>query len=288
MKQKIIIFLLLLSSALSALAQNATNVRVRQEGEEIIITYDLNKKSDVHVYISTKEHNQYRELIAVRGAVGKNISAGENLKIIWHPLNEQSEFVVQNVRFKVEAENAYDRYVRPGKQGGKNTETFLVGEVGISPTSQIGGGGMIGQTYSGFGWYIKARSNFQFPNIQTNIDCDARGIINGTLPFYSGNKISNEWIIDAGFVWDISETYNSVINNRFNTFGIYIGTGYGKRELYWELSDGQWARYTPTSHKGLSLDFGLLGSIYGLTLATGINTIGFQYVEFELGIGWMF
>ena len=104
MKQGVIIFLLLLSSALSALAQNATNVRVRQEGETIVITYDLDKEAIVRLLVATGQSNQYIELKAVSGSgVGKDISAGVNKQIIWQPLQEKTEFVAQNVRFKVEA-----------------------------------------------------------------------------------------------------------------------------------------------------------------------------------------
>lgn len=103
MKQRFVIFLLLLSSALSALAQNATNVRVRQEGETIVITYDLDKKVNVRVLVATGQSNQYTELKAVTGSVGKDISAGVNKQIIWQPLQERTEFVAQNVRFQVEA-----------------------------------------------------------------------------------------------------------------------------------------------------------------------------------------
>ncbi len=104
MKQRVIIFLLLLSSTLSVLAQNATNVRVQQEGENIVITYDLNKQANVRIYVATGQSNRYTELKAVTGSVGKDISAGINKRIIWQPLREQTEFVAQNVRFKVESE----------------------------------------------------------------------------------------------------------------------------------------------------------------------------------------
>lgn len=107
MKQRFVIFLWLLSSALSALAQNATNVRVRQEGETIVITYDLDKKANVRVWVATGQSNQYTELKAVTGNVGKDISAGVNKQIIWQPLQEQTEFVAQNVRFKVETKPYY-------------------------------------------------------------------------------------------------------------------------------------------------------------------------------------
>ena len=43
------------------------------------------------------------ELKAVSGNVGKNVSAGQNRKIVWKPLEENETFIAENVRFKVEA-----------------------------------------------------------------------------------------------------------------------------------------------------------------------------------------
>ena len=102
MKKFAAIYLLLFFCSLPILAQDATNVRVLQDGENIIITYDLAKQSDVRVFVTTGQSTQYTELKAVIGAVGKNISAGTDLQIIWQPLEERTEFVAQNVRFKIE------------------------------------------------------------------------------------------------------------------------------------------------------------------------------------------
>ena len=42
--RKYLILFLLLVSALGLRAENASNVRIRQEGKSIIITYDLSKR----------------------------------------------------------------------------------------------------------------------------------------------------------------------------------------------------------------------------------------------------
>lgn len=109
-----ILFLLILQS--SIVAQDATNVRVHQEGENIIITYDLTKLSDVRVFVAMGQSAQYTELKAVIGDIGKNISTGTNKKIVWQPLKEQTEFVSQNVRFKIETGKQYFFSVGPNKK----------------------------------------------------------------------------------------------------------------------------------------------------------------------------
>ena len=114
------------------------------------------------------------------------------------------------------------------------------------------------------------------------------GYIDSTLPFYSGKTKSSILVFNAGFVLDIIEVAGKSKDNRFNTFGFYIGGGYGKRQVLWETTDGQWIKYRPTSYSGFSANGGLIGSIYGLTLKLGINSINFKYHELEAGIGWMF
>ena len=96
---KYFILLLILFSAITSFAENASNIRVRQEGKAIVVTYDLNKSSVVRLLMASGKSSQYTELKAVSGNVGKNVSAGQNRKIVWKPLEEKEKFIAQNVRF---------------------------------------------------------------------------------------------------------------------------------------------------------------------------------------------
>lgn len=279
---KYIILLLILFSAITSFAENATNVRVRQEGKSIIITYDLNKKSNVRILMSSGNNQQYKELKSVTGNVGKSVPAGKSRKVVWKPLEEYAEFVAQNVRFKVETQSTYEDYTINGK-----IKTLLIGQVGYSLAPQLSYGGMIGQMYNGIGWYINGRSNYNFI-APTDVTCDKDGLIKGEgVPFYSGNTKISHYTINGGFMLDLLELDWSP-NNRFHTFGFYIGGGYGKRELQWETTDGIWVKYEPTSHSGFSGNIGFFGSFYGVTLNVGVNTINFKYLDLEAGIGLMF
>lgn len=279
---KYIILLLILFSAITSFAENASNIRVRQEGKSIIITYDLNKKSNVRILMSSGNNQQYKELKSVTGNVGKSVPAGKSRKVVWKPLEEYAEFVAQNVRFKVETQSTYEDYTINGK-----IKTLLIGQVGYSLAPQLSYGGMIGQMYNGIGWYINGRSNYNFI-APTDVTCDKDGLIKGEgVPFYSGNTKISHYTINGGFMLDLLELDWSP-NNRFHTFGFYIGGGYGKRELQWETTDGIWVKYEPTSHSGFSGNIGFFGSFYGVTLNVGVNTINFKYLDLEAGIGLMF
>ena len=99
--RKHIILLFILFSATLLRAENASNIRVRQEGKAIVVTYDLNKNSIVRLLMALGKSNQYTELTAVTGNVGKGVSAGQNRKIVWKPLEENETFIAENVRFKL-------------------------------------------------------------------------------------------------------------------------------------------------------------------------------------------
>ena len=269
-------------------------MRVRQRNKDIVVTYDLSKQSNVQLWVATNAHPTFVRLEAVEGAVGDHVKAGENLEIVWHPLEENEDFIAEGVRFKVEALGSYEQYLLPksrkGKdQGGKtNMETFVTADFAYGFAPQLSGGLMIGQTYSGIGWFVNARSNFNFQSSTDGLICGKGGYIDDVLPFYSGKQRTSHMVANAGVVLDFIELAGGSQCNRFNTFGMYVGAGYGWRRMLWETIDGKWVEYSPTSCSGFSGNIGLIGSVYGFTLKAGINTINFQYCELEVGIGWMF
>ena len=283
MRKYITLFFLLLFS-LSIWAENASNVTARQEDKKIIISYDLSRKSNVRVYMSSNKRSQAR-LIEVTGDVGKGVRAGENREIIWEPLAEYNDFIESNVRFTVEAVDSYYEYSRYGQ-----IKTLIVGQYGYSIVPQHSAGFMLGQMYDGMGWYINAKSNFRF-NPSANFTCDKTGMVNGEVPFYTTQKRISHLTANVGFMWDLAEWY-SLSQNRFNTFGFFAGAGFGMRELqlktmdgYW---DGYWVKYKPTSHTGFCGNLGVFGSLYGVTLTVGCSFINFMYLDWEVGIGYIF
>ncbi len=173
----------------------------------------------------------------------------------------------------------YQRYVQNAK-----VKTLVMGQIGYSVAPQMSYGAMIGQMYGGYGWYLKGRSNFQFAP-SANLVCDANGSIDGDRLFFSGNTSATHYAVSGGFMMNFIEKKTK---NKFSTFGCYIGGGYGKREMQWETADGKWVTYAPTSYKGFAGDIGLMGSLYGVTMSLGVSTINFQYVELEVGVGFMF
>jgi hypothetical protein len=102
---RFILILLFLIFSLPIQADNATNVRARQEGNTVVITYDLSAKSNVKVYFSINNTNDFKELKSVTGDVGIAISAGNNRTIVWHALDDYEKIIAEDVCFKVEAKD---------------------------------------------------------------------------------------------------------------------------------------------------------------------------------------
>ena len=163
-------------------------------------------------------------------------------------------------------------------QSSVSINTFLLAEVGLAKNPEWGVGLMFGQKYNGIGWFVKGRSNFTFQKAGNTVISDY------AIPSY--RDTSSEWVIDAGLVFDF---LGKITNKPKNTnLGIYVGAGYGARTRYLETVDYGWQKYMPNSYSGVSVDAGVIGSIYGLTLSVGVNTIGFKYMEIEMGVGYTF
>lgn len=286
--RRYIFLIVCIFSAIGVWAENATNVRVRQEGKSIVVTYDLSQKSVVRLLMASGSSEAYTELQAVTGDVG-NVAAGKNRKVVWKPLDEHKKFVAKNVRFKVETQSAYEYYTQNAK-----IKTLVSGQLGYSVAPQLSYGVMIGQMYKGIGWYITGRSNFHFQE-PTQLHVDDQGFIDSSTQFYTGNVSKSHYVIIGGVMINFLE-WSRLTKNKFNTFGLYIGGGYGKREIQWETTDGYWAEFddhasTSFSGSGFSGNVGLFGSVYGVTINVGMGYIkegGLSHYEVELGVGYMF
>ncbi len=85
-------------------AQTITNVQARQEGLEIIITYDMAggmnawEKEEIMLDVSTDGGRNYETVTNARGDIGKNVKPGKRKEINFIPQNDLSGL---NANFKV-------------------------------------------------------------------------------------------------------------------------------------------------------------------------------------------
>ena len=174
--------------------------------------------------------------------------------------------------------------------------TFVLAEGGYAMNPAWSVGLMAGQVYGevtrvmGIGWYVKGRSNFQTTKAIEGLhiyDGGIIGITNPLVPSYTGRTRFTEWNMNAGVVLNFLNKKALNLHNN-SMFGLYAGVGYGQYTRYWEIGDGRWIEYAPTAVQGLSFGGGVIGSIKGLTISAGVNTIMAKYMEIEMGLGWTF
>ena len=174
--------------------------------------------------------------------------------------------------------------------------TFILLEGGYAMNPAWSAGVMLGQVYGevtqvcGIGWYVKGRSNFQTTKAIRGVrisDIGTVGVTNPLMPAYTGNRRFSEWNVNAGVVIDFLNDRKLNLH-KHSMFGLYAGLGYGQYARYWEIEDGRWITYGPSAANGLSVGGGVIGSVKGLTISAGVNTIMAKYMEIEAGLGWTF
>ena len=174
--------------------------------------------------------------------------------------------------------------------------TFVLAEGGFAMNPAWSAGLMAGQVYGevtrvmGIGWYVKGRSNFQTTKEIEGLHIYEGGLVgitNPIMPAYTGKRRFTEWNVNAGVVLNFLNK-RSLNLHKNSMFGVYAGLGYGQYSRYWQVEDGRWIEYAPAATQGVSFGGGVIGSIKGLTISAGVNSIMAKYMEIEMGLGWTF
>lgn len=273
--RNILIFLLLIASPLSA--QTVTNINAQQEGRDIVVYYDLSDKADIS--LDVRFNGRKQKISMLSGDIGKSIESGNRKKIVWHVLDEKgSTFLQNNVVFTVRANAPY--------------RTILLAEGGISALPFTPSGGLMIGGVKRVGWYVKGRSNFIFwkpqpsgsiiPNgdaITLSTNNGDKIIPNNAMPYnITGVYYTTHWVANAGMIvrcWH---------RNPIDIY-IYFGAGYGERKQVWQTIHDGYLTYKPSYHSNVSGDLGLLFSYKKFMLSAGVTSIGYKYIDMQLGLG---
>lgn len=139
----IAIGLIMLLAAITTMAQNVSNVQFERKGKELVITYDLDAKSDVRVSLSIDSGATYSGYIeGLSGDVGAGVKPGTGKRILAYDL-PQLRFVPEEMNdqivFRVEVDDG--------------TFTVTVGNVNIKLIPVEGGTFTMGCTKPAAGSY---------------------------------------------------------------------------------------------------------------------------------------
>lgn len=244
-------------------AQNISNVDANQEGKAIAITYDLENKSNISLYITYDGRNQEKiptEFLS--GDIGKGVRSGKERKILWRVLDQypKQNFHGENISFIVKGKLAMKPFV------------IINGAYSLDSDFMFGiTVGQLGQ----FGWYAKGMMTPSIPQ-RAEFNCDADGLVGDIMPAYSGRS------------------------NTFKGYGIggasvrlgvplylYAGVGYGSRQLCWETSNNKWVNNLSGSCSGLVVDAGIMTTIKGFILTAGATSLQSK-IDINLGVGYAF
>lgn len=126
-----------------------------------------------------------------------------------------------------------------------------------------------------FGGYLKFRSNFKSSGY--SYDCNADGTTESGYIWTSGRSRISKLSLSAGGAIRCGERLLAC-----------MGAGYGRRLLLWEDSTGEWARVEGSSRSGPVTEVGALMRLGRFAVYTGVSTIGFRYLDAEIGVGLNF
>lgn len=156
--------------------------------------------------------------------------------------------------------------------------------MGVYP--DLSWGAFAGIDINRIGIFLKGRTNFR--SQPTAYNCLSDGTADGGFFWGGGEQAVQRHQLTLDFSYDILKRVS-----------VYVGGGYGVRNLCWKDVNGQWARVSDRSFSGLALDAGLIvhpvshGPARGLTLLLGCSWIpttssNSGYFDVEAGLAWEF
>lgn len=129
--------------------------------------------------------------------------------------------------------------------------------------------------YGKIGAYISARSNFSAGDFA--YECLSDGTCEFGRFWASGNSRSHRLSLAAGPIYAINKHFSA-----------YAGLGYGQQSVLWEDSDGNWARVSDLSARGLLLDAGVLFTPGRFRVGLGATLTAFRIPSGVVSVGMSF
>lgn len=148
----------------------------------------------------------------------------------------------------------------------------------------------VGGVKSRFGWYVRFRTNMEFNDFEG--ECQGSGELVGTLPNDQAYRFIDE---------QKKNSYSGTVGMLVKcTSWLYtsVGLGYGSRELLYEYATidnadyrnetRYWAKHLDHSYSGLAVEADVMLKFGPVFLSAGCNTLNFEFVDLNAGIGFFF
>lgn len=255
--------LLCIIIGLGANAQTVENIRVEQEGENILIYYRIGGSTEAQTFkvslsCSVDGGNQFAPKTVI-GDVGENIRGGKsNYTITWDVFEDRDE--IGEVEFFVSVELTSDLTNDLAQTNRAHKSTVEKEYTGIDILLAYTGSGLCpyglstGITYKKWGGYLSFRVGLDDPG----------------FAYYT------DWrIYVAGIM-------RQVLQKGKYTLFAYVGGG-AVNEYYEDYNTGGYSDYTT-----FIADGGIVNRIGKISLTVGVEYINADWVQPVFGIGYMF
>ncbi len=125
------------------------------------------------------------------------------------------------------------------------------------------------------GVYLKALSDFR--SSEYAYLCSSDGTTPDGYIWTSGNTRVSRFSVSAGGTLKCTGWLDAC-----------AGAGYGRRTLFWEDTDGAWAKVEDVSLQGILAELGAMMHFGRLTVYAGVSSLRFRRVDAEVGVGFLF
>ena len=273
--RKLLATALLLIGVQTLIAQDhVTNIHAVQNDKMVTITYDLNLRSDVRLFISIDDGQTYTDTMKVTGYVNRVVPQGKNRTIRWQAFNDLGYGDYPEIRFKFVTKEAQQTQAPKVKQVPKITFITLNGA--YTNTENPSAGFTFGQVQK-FGWFASVMSGFHFAGLAPAAVSDAEGFVGEDLPFYKDEYAKTVLSVIGGGVMRLNDMMY-----------LKVGAGFGNRSLSWKTLDDRWVRNSGYSAVGIDVSAGMMFNFGGFVLSLDAVTTNFSIFEGKIGLGYSF
>ena len=274
-KHTLLILLAFFVGSQIAVAQDhVTNIRAKQNDKMVTITYDLNLRSDVRLFISIDDGQTYTDTMKVTGYVNRVVPQGKNRTIRWQAFNDLGYGDYPEIRFKFVTKEAQQAQTPKVKRVPKITFATLNGAYTNTENPSVGF--TFGQVQK-FGWFATVMSGFNFAGLAPAAVSDAEGFVGEDLPFYKDEYAKTVLSVMGGGVMRLNDMMY-----------LKAGLGFGNRSLSWKTLDDRWVRNSGYSAVGVDVSAGMMFNFGGFVLSLDAVTTNFSIFEGRVGLGYSF
>lgn len=252
--------------------EHVSHIRFKQLEDSIVVTYDLNRRSEVSLFVSLDDGKTYSDTMNVSGSVNCVVSKGKNHTICWHAFSDLGYADYPEIWLKFVAEKEHFPRTSFVTLNGACTTTYY-------PS--------VGFTYGqvkNYGWFVSVMSGFHFAGLAPDAISPWGGMVEVTspyhhsvMPFYKDESASTVFSVIGGGVWRLNQWML-----------LKAGVGYGNRSLSWKTLDDRWIRLERYSAVGVDISAGMMFKFGHVVLSFDAVTTNFSIFEGRIGLGYSF